>query len=227
MTHAKPFLIWAGGKTQLLPTIANKIPETIRQETTTYIEPFLGAGAMFFWAIKNFKNLKTIVLNDLNQDLIQTYVTIKTDVAPLITILSYWESEFLELSSSVSRKKEYYYSKRDYFNFSNCNPLLKSALFIFLNRTCFNGLYRVNKQGHFNVPMGDRGLWLNSSNDEAFCYLIEWAVDTVSKTIEIEIGPIALNTHKTTTSPEKDHDSSKLLEASKKERKVCPDPKNS
>ncbi len=147
---AKPFVKWAGGKTQLLKEIDSKISSN----THTYIEPFVGGGALLFYLLHHYPNLKKIVVNDINTDLINTYKTIKQNVEELISILQKWQNEYYDLLGNEEDKKEYYYSKRELFNKRTSNIVTQSALFIFLNKTCFNGLYRVNRKNEFNVPIG-------------------------------------------------------------------------
>lgn len=151
---AKPFLKWAGGKTQLIREIENALPNFVLNEKFTYIEPFVGSGAVLFWMINNFPNLESAVVNDINEDLINTYKIIKSNPMGLITILEVLQEEYHLLDISVDKKKEYYYQKRGLFNKRSENEVTQAALFIFLNRTCFNGLYRVNKNNEFNVPIG-------------------------------------------------------------------------
>lgn len=163
---AKPFLKWAGGKTQLISEIQQKLPGFIKGESFTYIEPFVGSGAVMFWMIENFDNIDSIVINDINKDLTDSYLTIKENVEELITILSVWQNEYYNLVNNAKEKKEYYYNKRKVFNERNSNRTIQSALFIFLNKTCFNGLYRVNRKNEFNVPIGSykKPLICNSDN---------------------------------------------------------------
>ena len=151
---AKPFIKWAGGKTQLLTEIDNEIPNFIKQNQFTYIEPFVGAGAVFFWIIQKYPNINEAVINDINPDLMNTYQIIKENVEKLIQLLKIWENEFHSLENNINEKKEYYYSKRKLFNKRKSDNVTQAALFIFLNRTCFNGLYRVNSKNEFNVPIG-------------------------------------------------------------------------
>ena len=139
--QAKPFVKWAGGKGQLL----DKFGEVFPEEFNTYYEPMVGAGAVFFEL-----NPEKAVINDINEDLIKTYGIVRDEVNDLIEILK----EFEKLHD-----KEFYYQKRGEFNLikKENNPdydLDLAARFIYLNRTCFNGLYRVNSSGEFNVPMG-------------------------------------------------------------------------
>jgi len=152
--RAKPFLKWAGGKTQLIEQIKEQLPNNIQQYNFTYIEPFVGSGAVLFWMLEHFPNLENAVINDINKDLTNSYDTIKNDVNGLIQILSEWEIEYHNFADNQDAKKEYYYEKRSLFNTRNSDQTTQSALFIFLNRTCFNGLYRVNRKNEFNVPIG-------------------------------------------------------------------------
>ena len=152
---AKPFLKWAGGKTQLIHQIQEQIPQNIIKNPFTFIEPFVGSGAVLFWIMDNFPNLENAIINDINTDLTNCYETIKEDVKNLIRILSEFEYEYHQLSDKAEEKKEYYYKKRKLFNQRITSKTIQSAHFIFLNRTCFNGLYRVNKKNEFNVPMGN------------------------------------------------------------------------
>jgi len=151
---AKPFLKWAGGKTQLINNIEKALPKDISNDKFTYIEPFVGSGAVLFWMLNNFPNLQKAVINDINQDLINTYKTIATRPKELISILQILQNEFHGLEGQDEPKKEYYYSKRDLYNTRKEEKSGQAALFIFLNRTCFNGLYRVNRKNEYNVPMG-------------------------------------------------------------------------
>ncbi len=150
---AKPFLKWAGGKTQLLNDIENKFPYK-KEDKFTYIEPFVGSGAVLFWVLNNFPNLEKAVINDINEDLTNVYKTIKDNVNNLIGILEKLQQEYYEVSTNEEYKKEYYYSKRILFNTRKSEQVMQSALFVFLNRTCFNGLYRVNRKNEYNVPIG-------------------------------------------------------------------------
>lgn len=149
----KPFLKWAGGKTQLLNDIKAKFPYK-GNDRFSYVEPFIGSGAVLFWVLNNFQNLKSVVINDINEDLINSYITIKLSVNDLIPVLREYEKEYHSLAELAEKKKEYYYSKRKLFNSRNSGQIEQAALFIFLNRTCFNGLYRVNNKNEFNVPIG-------------------------------------------------------------------------
>ncbi len=149
--NAKPFLKWAGGKTQLISEIEKNLPHST---IDTYVEPFVGSGAVLFWMLNEFSQLKKAVVNDINEDLINTYKTIQSTPKELISVLEILQEEYHSLDNSADMKKEYYYRKRELFNNREQEQITHSALFIFLNRTCFNGLYRVNRKNEFNVPMG-------------------------------------------------------------------------
>jgi DNA adenine methylase len=138
----KPYLKWAGGKRQLLSEIKKCLPENIN--TYTYIEPFVGAGAVFFEL-----QPKRAVINDFNAELILTYTIIKENVEELIALLKKYhnkndEKNFYEIRNLDRNEKK----------FNQLSKIEKAARLIFLNKTCFNGLYRVNSQGLFNVPYG-------------------------------------------------------------------------
>lgn len=150
---AKPFLKWAGGKTQLIEEIKNNLPEIVFREPFTYIEPFVGSGAVLFWLLNHFPNMKKAVINDINKELIDTYDTIANSPQQLITILEELQHKYYTLEDEED-KKNFYYEKRTLFNMKSEEKVMQSALFIFLNRTCFNGLYRVNRKNEFNVPIG-------------------------------------------------------------------------
>ena len=151
---AKPFLKWAGGKTQLISNIERTLPTEITKEKFTYIEPFVGSGAVLFWMLNNFPKLEKAVINDINEDLINTYKTIASKPKELISILEILQNEFHNLEGNEENKKLYYYQKRELYNTRKEEKSGQAALFIFLNRTCFNGLYRVNSKNLYNVPMG-------------------------------------------------------------------------
>lgn len=151
---SKPFLKWAGGKNQLLSKIEKAIPQQyFSGEPFTYIEPFVGGGAVLFWMLRSFPNLKKAIINDVNKDLIVTYQTIKNQPYLLIDALAILQKEYLNYSEHEDRKA-YYLEKRALFNERNMTDLEVATMVIFLNRTCFNGLYRVNSKNKFNVPSG-------------------------------------------------------------------------
>ena len=152
--RVKPFVKWAGGKTQLLPTIQKAYPAELGNTITKYAEPFVGGGAVLFDILSTYK-LEKIFISDINAELINTYCVIRDEPEALISLLSEMEEEYL--SKSKEEQKEIFYEHRKCFNFlkkSGVNKIELAAHFIFLNRTCFNGLYRVNRKGEFNVPIG-------------------------------------------------------------------------
>lgn len=152
-TIAKPFVKWVGGKTQLLDEVEKSLPKDLhRYEELTYIEPFVGGGAVLFWILQKYPNIKRAIINDINPDLICTYKVIKCDAQKLIDKLDSIQTEYISLSPDG--RKEYFLQKRKEYNTKGYSDLENAALFIFLNRTCFNGLYRVNSKGAFNVPHG-------------------------------------------------------------------------
>ncbi|MCK5521634.1 MAG: DNA adenine methylase [Thiomargarita sp.] len=153
MKKAKPFLKWAGGKTQLLEEISLKIPYK-KNDRFIYVEPFVGSGAVLFWVLNHYPNLESVVINDINEDLINTYKVIKENCDFLVSILEKWEGEYHAIAGKQEVKKEYYHAKRSLFNTRKSDKVTQTALFIFLNKTCYNGLYRVNKKNKFNVPIG-------------------------------------------------------------------------
>ena len=151
----KPFLKWAGGKGQLLSEIEKYYPFE-NGEITKYAEPFVGGGAVLFDILSKY-DLEAIYISDINAELINTYRTIRDDIEELIDMLMVMQSEFVPICTDD--RKAYYLAKRERFNDLKVNVneninIEKAALMIFLNKTCFNGLFRVNKKGLFNVPMG-------------------------------------------------------------------------
>jgi len=146
---AKPFVKWAGGKGQLLEEIQRRLPEGLRTgEIDTYVEPFVGGGAVFFHLAQNYETIKQFYLFDINEDLINCYNAIKNNVESLIAELNNLERQFLR--KDRSGRRDFYYRVRQQFN-SDRSP----TKLISLNKTCYNGLYRVNRKGEFNVPFGD------------------------------------------------------------------------
>jgi DNA adenine methylase len=151
--EAKPFLKWAGGKGQLLDQLSKHLPKKISKEPFTYIEPFVGGGAMFFYMLQRFGNIKKAVINDVNEDLILTYRIIKDDVEALITNLDRLGKDYLSISDQDGRS-QLFYEVRERYNQHLGDCIERATQLLFLNKTCFNGLYRVNKRGKFNVPFG-------------------------------------------------------------------------
>ncbi len=153
----KPFVKWAGGKGSLLNQINKYYPTSLKNgEIECYIEPFVGGGAVLIDILQNYK-VKEAYAFDINLDLINSYNVIKNNVDDLIDKLKIKEIEFLNLD--LEGRKEYFYKLRNEYNSYKLEKdemsVDKAVQFIFLNRTCFNGLYRVNKSGNFNVPMGN------------------------------------------------------------------------
>ena len=153
----KPFIKWAGGKNHLLASIRKQYPAGLGSEITRYAEPFVGGGAVLLDLLSRY-SLEEVYINDINPELIRTYEAIRDHVSSLIEQLSAMQQNYLPLDSE--HRRIYYYQKRERYNAllleqSSKQKLEKAALFLFLNKTCFNGLYRVNRKGLFNVPMGD------------------------------------------------------------------------
>lgn len=150
---SKPFLKWAGGKGQLLNKFKELYPqELINGEVKIYIEPFVGGGAVLFDILQNYQ-IEKAYINDINKELINCYRCIKADLKEVIKQLDILKKEYL----TSEDRTNYFYKVRDRYNEIHLNEhydFEKCADFIFLNKTCFNGLYRVNKDGKFNVPHG-------------------------------------------------------------------------
>lgn len=158
IVSAKPFVKWVGGKTGLIPTIERILPGNVNSGRLTYVEPFVGGGGFLFHMLQ-YHNFKEVIINDLNGPLMDCYACFQN------------RNLFIELVARVSTLEEQYnrtrYKEESYYNVRNeYNDILKqrslmpmpllAAYFIFLNKTCFNGLYRVNKKGEFNVPWGKK-----------------------------------------------------------------------
>lgn len=150
---AKPFVKWAGGKGNLLQKLEALLPTDFDDlENVTYIEPFVGGGAMLFYMLQRHKCIRRAVINDINADLIRCYRLIANDPQILIDRLKNIENNYY--SVDFPARKELFYAYRDQYNSEGIHADERAALFIFLNHTCFNGLYRVNAAGKFNVPYG-------------------------------------------------------------------------
>lgn len=150
----KPFLKWAGGKKQLLKEIEQYYP--FNDNITKYAEPFVGGGAVLFDIISK-RPFEKVYISDTNAELINTYRVICSNIDDLILSLADMQNNFLKMETE--NRKAYYLNQRERFNALKNNHMPnnnveKAALMIFLNKTCFNGLFRVNKKGLFNVPMG-------------------------------------------------------------------------
>lgn len=158
---AKPFLKWAGGKGQLLSKFKELYPQQlIDKKIKNYYEPFLGSGAVFFDIAQNY-TIENAFLYDINEELVLAYNVVKQDAAKLIDFLYRYQKTYSRLGKK--KKDEYFYEQRANYNLQRFNIdydkyseqwISRAAQLIFLNRTCFNGLYRVNSKGEFNTPVG-------------------------------------------------------------------------
>ena len=160
--EVKPFLKWAGGKSQLLSTIEDNFPEEIKKsrKIDKYFEVFVGGGALYFHLRNNYE-VKESYLYDINPELILTYNVIKNDPKELIDLLLILQDEYISLEQDG--RKEYYFNVRSKFNedltdfnYDNYSDshIIRASQVIFMNKTCFNGLFRLNQKGEFNVPHG-------------------------------------------------------------------------
>lgn len=160
---ARPFLKWAGGKNQLIEAIANLLPFELKSgKIKKYAEPCIGGGALFFYLAQRYPSIDSFFISDINEELILAYKTIQKNVESLISLLAELEKKYHSLDRP--KQKDFFYQQRDDFNkklvridFNNLceNWIERTATIIFLNRTCFNGLFRVNSKGEFNVPFGN------------------------------------------------------------------------
>ncbi|MHC5311043.1 DNA adenine methylase [Myroides sp. LJL116] len=173
--EAKPFLKWAGGKTQLIPEIESRFPKSFTSEDVVYIEPFVGSGALFFYVLNKYPNIKRAIINDVNSDLITTYRMIKENVEVLIEELRKLQDEYHRFVEDKDERTSYFLGKRALYNDKERSDLQIASLFIFLNKTCFNGLYRVNGKGVYNVPIGSSKTpaILNESNLRAVSQILQ------------------------------------------------------
>lgn len=152
--QARPFLKWAGGKSQLLPEIRKVYPEGLGTTITRYAEPFLGGGAVLLDILSTYR-LEAVYASDTNGELINAYCCVRDRLEELLERLHQMETDYLALDSQA--RKDFYYRIRAQFNAGerkDKEDAERAALLLFLNRTCFNGLYRVNARGEFNVPAG-------------------------------------------------------------------------
>lgn len=149
----KPFVKWAGGKGQLLEQLDALLPKDFAAHNLTYVELFVGGGAMLFHALAKYQNIRHAVINDLNPDLVACYRAIKETPNELIEALHELQTAYRGCTKEEARKA-LYMEKRTRYNSRQAGAVETAALFIFLNRTCFNGLYRVNSKGGYNVPFG-------------------------------------------------------------------------
>ena len=154
MIKAKPFIKWVGGKGQLIEQLEALLPADFSErKNITYIEPFVGGGAMLFYMLQKFSNIKSAVINDINPDLTLCYKVVRDNPTELIKSLKDIQSQYYSIKTE-DKRKDFFLQQRELFNTKSLNKIDNTTLFFFLNRTCFNGLYRVNKSGKFNVPFG-------------------------------------------------------------------------
>jgi len=161
LSIAKPFLKWAGGKTQLLEQFVEYFPPELKNGSLkNYYEPFLGGGAVFFFIAQNYP-IEKAFLSDVNEDLVLTFSVVQQNVFELIDGLTSLKSEYLKRNEHEREKyfykiRELYNSERIKINFNQYSTewIPRAAKLIFLNKTCFNGLFRLNRKGEFNVPFG-------------------------------------------------------------------------
>jgi DNA adenine methylase len=157
-TRARPFLKWAGGKGQLLDEIDKRLPKGDFEagRIDTYVEPFLGGGAVFFHIAQRYANFRHFYLSDINEDLVRSFQGVKENVQAVIAELEVLQGAFYRKRTTETRR-QLYIDVRKEFNLEKGTHFgcATAAKLIFLNRTCYNGLYRVNRRGLFNVPFGD------------------------------------------------------------------------
>lgn len=187
---AKPFLKWAGGKHKLAPVIEELLlKKTDMTQIKTYIEPFIGGGAFFFYLCEKYQFSDKVIM-DINQELINLYTSIQQDVYGLLARLDVLQLEYNSLET-IEDKSAHFYNIRVKYNETiyneNVNLLEQGSYFIYLNKIGFNGLYRVNKKGFYNVPFGQR--------KEAVLYNMEnmVAVSEVLKDTTIMCGDYKLS----------------------------------
>lgn len=150
---AKPFVKWVGGKGNLLNILESQLPADFDSQTdVTYIEPFVGGGAMLFHMLTRHQNIRRVVINDINKGLIRCYQLIKEEPQTLIELLRPFEQRYYELNDE--EREQYYYEIRKKYNEDNLSANERAAYMIFLNITCFRGMYRENASGGYNVPFG-------------------------------------------------------------------------
>ena len=153
MAIAKPFVKWAGGKGSVVDQLNTLLPVDFDVwEDVTYVEPFVGGGAMLFFMLQAHHNIRRVVINDINPDLITLYNIVKSNPRYLIEVTASYQTEYSRRDAAA--KKQMFYQSRDRYNNESLDENERAALFLFLNHTCYNGLFRVNNQGKFNVPFG-------------------------------------------------------------------------
>jgi DNA adenine methylase len=162
LIKARPFLKWAGGKSQLLEKFQTLYPKELTEgKIKNLYEPFLGSGAVFFDVAQRY-DIKQAFLYDVNEELVLAYKVIQSDVDALIEVLHQYQNKYLRFDKE--KRKIFFYDQRSSYNQQrlvidykkySAQWVNRAAQLIFLNRTCYNGLYRVNSKGEFNSPMGD------------------------------------------------------------------------
>ncbi len=178
----KPFVKWAGGKTRLLKEIEQRLPTDFgKWENATYVEPFVGGGSVLFHMLEKHKNISRAVINDINPVLMRSYQQIKEDPSPILSSLNSLREEYCGIADDKIRE-EFYYRVRNTFNEIRFEDEQKVAFFIFLNHTCFNGLYRENGLGEFNVPHG------RYKSPSIFIEDNFWALHQCLQKVEINCG---------------------------------------
>ncbi len=187
---AKPFLKWAGGKKQLLQQFENYYPCDLRQgKIERYVEPFIGGGAVFFEVMQNY-NVKSAYISDINKDLILAYQVVQQKPDALLEFLAQYQHDYD--NTAEQNRNDLFLSVRSHFNGQRFeinyqhladNWIPRAAQLIFLNKTCFNGLFRLNSKGQFNVPFGkyEHPTILDECNI--------FAVSKVLQNVEIRISP--------------------------------------
>jgi len=152
----QPFVKWAGGKRGLIPQLVAHLPLDFAQQNVTYIEPFAGGGAMLFYMLEHYPNINRAVINDINPALYNCYMQIQGNHLALINELRQLEHLYYENVEQAVRWELYLAIREEYNQIpvEERQGVHAAALFIFLNKTCFNGLYRENQHGGFNVPFG-------------------------------------------------------------------------
>ena len=146
---AKPFIKWVGGKSKLIPELEKYFPKKFNR----YYEPFVGGGALFFQIKQNY-DVRFSSINDINKKLIIAYKQIQKNPKKIILLLKKIENKYKKLS--LSNQKDFFYEIREKYNKKNLNDITTTTYLIFLNKTCFNGMYRENSKGKYNIPFGDQ-----------------------------------------------------------------------
>ena len=146
---AKPFIKWVGGKSKLIPELEKYFPKKFNR----YYEPFVGGGALFFQIKQNY-DVRFSSINDINKKLIIAYKQIQKNPKKIILLLKKIENKYKKLS--LSNQKDFFYEIREKYNKKNLNDITTTTYLIFLNKTCFNGMYRENSKGEYNIPFGDQ-----------------------------------------------------------------------